>query len=229
MRAQIRIGLVGNGRMGQAIARALASQEDLELAGMAGREDDLDALAQAADVLIDFSLPEATAGVLASAAMHHKPLVCGVSGLSASHMSAIAKAAERIPVVYDRNMSQGIGVLDEVLRQAAPALGPGYSIRIEETHHKHKKDAPSGTALKLGETLARALAIDPGEIRYHSERRGEVPGEHTVIFSSANEVLTFSHSVSTRDVFALGALRAARWAAQRAPGQYSMHDVLFNP
>ena len=110
----------------------------------------------------------------------------------------------------------------------AATLGPDYSVRIEETHHVHKKDAPSGTALMLGEALAETRSVDADDIEYRSERRGEVPGDHAVIFSSPTESLTLSHSVTTRDVFAAGALRAARWIVGRKPGRFVMHDVLFS-
>lgn len=224
----IRIGLVGSGRMGQAIAALVAKDQALVLAGIAGRGDDISNLALHADVVIDFSLPEATAKVLNAVVRHNKPLVCGVSGLGVMQLDALANAAKELAIVYDRNMSQGIAVLNESIRQIAPVLGPGFAIKIEETHHRHKQDAPSGTALKLGETLAGALGIDKDSIRYQSRREGEVVGDHTVIFSSATEELKFSHSVSTREVFATGALRAAAWLFQRPPGQYSMHDVLFD-
>jgi 4-hydroxy-tetrahydrodipicolinate reductase len=224
----IRIGLVGGGRMGQAIAALAAKDESLALAGIAGRGDDIAKLASQADVIIDFSLPEATARVLDAVLLHNKPLVCGVSGLGVGQLDTLAKAAKQLPIVYDRNMSQGIAVLNESIRQVAPALGAGFAIKIEETHHRHKQDAPSGTALKLGETAAGALGIDKDSIRYQSHREGEVVGDHTIIFSSACEELKFSHSVNSRDVFAAGALRAAAWVFRRPPGQYSMHNVLFD-
>ena len=212
--------------MGSSIAARLGEQSDLELAGTWRRGGDLGALAAGADVLVDFSLPEGTAEVLAVAVRLGKPLVCGVSGLDAAQLRALAIAAETIPLVYDRNMSQGITVLEAAIRAAAGALGGDFAVVIEETHHVHKKDAPSGTALKLGEAIAAVRGDDA--IDYRSERRGEVPGDHTVVFRSPTETLSFAHSVTTRDVFADGALRAARWvAAGRAPGRYSMRDVLF--
>ena len=108
------------------------------------------------------------------------------------------------------------------------ASSPEFSVEIHETHHVHKKDAPSGTALKLGESLAAARGLDAAtDIHYESERRGDVPGDHAVILSSSSERLELSHSVTTRDVFATGALRAASWVVGQTPGQYSMRDVLF--
>lgn len=214
--------------MGQAIAASIAEQPDMELAGIWARGGDLDRVVAAADVVIDFSLPEGTDEVVAASVRHAKPLVCGVSGLSDAQMAALGAAATTIAVVYDRNMSLGVAVLEHSVREAAESLGLDFEVQISETHHVHKKDAPSGTALKLGETIARARGeSDTGSVRFEVERRGEVPGDHEVVMSSPTERLTFSHSVTTRQVFADGALRAARWAADREPGLYRMRDVLF--
>ena len=227
MAAELRIAIAGAGRMGKAIAALIEGDSTLELTGFWTRGGDLDSLVSAADVVIDFSLPDGTAEVVAAIERHQKPLVCGVSGLDGGQLAAIDRAAQRVAIVYDRNMSQGIAVLAEMLRRVAATLGDDFSIRIEEVHHVHKKDAPSGTALMLGEALAEARGVDADNIDYVSERRGEVPGDHTVIFSAPSEELALSHSVTTRDVFAAGALRAARWVAGRESGRYDMHDVLF--
>ena len=228
MGSKVRVAIAGAGRMGQAIAALLQEHEQVSFCGMAGRDDDLDALVASADVLIDFSLPDGTERLLEVVVAHRKPLVCGVSGLSDAQMAKLRQAAESIPVVYDRNMSQGVTVLNAVIRDVAAALGAEFAVRIEETHHIHKKDAPSGTALKLAETLAKARGISVDEVPCESERRGEVPGDHTISLRSENEVLTFKHSVTTRDVFADGAIRAALWVKDRPAGQYSMQDVLFD-
>jgi 4-hydroxy-tetrahydrodipicolinate reductase len=152
-----------------------------------------------------------------------------VSGLDENQMRSIDAAAREVAVVYDRNMSLGIAVLAHSVREAAASLGPGFEIEISETHHVHKRDAPSGTALKLGEAIAAARGeTGTGAIRFHSERRGEVPGDHEVHMTSPSERLTFAHSVTTREVFADGAVRAARWCCDRAPGRYEMRDVLFD-
>jgi len=136
--------------------------------------------------------------------------------------------AARVPVVYDRNMSLGVAVLEHPVREAAKSLGRDFDIHIFEVHHVHKKDAPSGTALKLGEAAAGARGESgTGSVTFESERRGEVPGDHEVVMRSATESLTFTHSVTTRQVFADGALRAARWIAGKSPGRYAMSDVLF--
>lgn len=224
----IRVAIAGAGRMGKAIATGLESRDDLELAGLWGRGDDLDALVRDADVLIDFSLPDGTMQVVGAVRAHGKPLVCGVSGLTEEQMARIDAAAAEVPVVYDRNMSLGIAVLSRSVRDAAASLGMDFDVEIEEVHHVHKKDAPSGTALKLGEIVAAARGEQgTGSVRFHSERRGEVPGDHEVVMSSPAERLSFAHSVTTREVFADGAIRAARWAVARPPGRYDMSDVLF--
>lgn len=214
--------------MGTAIAAGIEQDAGLSLAGVWSRGGDLDALVAAADVIIDFSLPEGTEQVLAAVAGGNKPLVCGVSGLSDSQMQALDATAARVAVVYDRNMSLGIAVLERTVREAAASLGPDFDVVISETHHVHKKDAPSGTALKLGEAVAAARGEgDMAAIEFEVERRGEVPGDHEVIMRTSTERLSFAHSVTTRQVFADGALRAAHWVVNRPPGRYSMQDVLF--
>jgi 4-hydroxy-tetrahydrodipicolinate reductase len=221
--------------MGQAIVRRLAERPDLCLVGIWARDTDLDALVSAADVVIDFSLPTGTEKVLQAVMRHAKPLVCGVSGLSDAQMQQLDAAAAKVPLVYDRNMSLGIAVLERAVRDAAASLGPEFDVLIEETHHVHKKDAPSGTALQLGEAVVQAQSgreikdreIKFAEIEYKVERRGEVPGDHKVIMTSPFERLGFSHSVTSRDVFADGALHAAGWLLGQTTGRYSMRDVLL--
>ncbi len=231
--------------MGQAIIRSAAAHKDLNVvaiwvrngqqAGAALEEsdsvlatEDLDRVVEMSDVIIDFSLPEGTASVLDAVARRKKPLVCGVSGLRDSDIEAMNEAATKVAVVYDRNMSLGIAVLERSVREAAKTLGLDFHVEISEVHHVHKKDAPSGTALKLGEAVANARGeSDTGTIHFEVERRGEVPGDHEVVMSSPTERLSFAHSVTTRQVFADGALRAARWVVDQAPGRYLIRDVLF--
>ena len=215
--------------MGQAVAASIERQPGFELAGVWSRGGNLDEIVALADIIIDFSLPEGTEKVLAAVVSHKKPLVCGVSGLSAAQLGALDEAASVVPVLYDRNMSLGIAVLERSVRSAAAALGTAFDVVISETHHVHKKDAPSGTALKLGEAIAEARGQSGDEeIRYKVERRDEVPGDHQVVMSSPTERLTFAHSVTTREVFADGALRAARWLVNREAGRYLMRDVLLD-
>ena len=224
----IRVAIAGAGRMGKAIAAGLDGQEDMELAGFWGRGDDLDALVSAADVIIDFSLPDGTAEVLEAVVRQDKPLVCGVSGLNDAQLARLDEVAGQVPLVYDRNMSLGIAVLERSVREAAASLGGDFEIEISEVHHVHKKDAPSGTALKLGEAVAEARGEQgTGSVSFASERRGEVPGDHEVVMRSATETLTFAHSVTSRQVFADGAIRAGRWVVRQKPGRYTMRDVLF--
>ena len=224
----IQVAIAGAGRMGQSIASIIEGKEHLDLVGLWGRGGDLDALLGRADVLIDFSLPEATDHVLDAALHHGKPLVCGVSGLADEQLDRLRSTAESIPVVYDRNMSLGVAVLERSVRQAAASLGSDFDIKISEVHHVHKKDAPSGTALKLGEAIAAARGeAGTGSVEFESERRGEVPGDHEVVMASGTERLVFAHSVTTRRVFADGAVRAATWVVGRPPGLFNMHNVLF--
>jgi 4-hydroxy-tetrahydrodipicolinate reductase len=243
--------------MGREIIGEIASADDLELAGLwvrAEREEppspegcdalvstDLDAVLAACDVAVDFSLAAATARVLAGATKAKTALVCGVTGLGDEQMRELERAAETVPLLYDRNMSLGIAVLKDLVARAAPRLSAAFVAEIDETHHVHKKDAPSGTALLLGETLARSLGRDfrdvyryePGgqrgsreDIVFSATRRGDVAGEHTVRFRSEGECLELTHKVSDRRVFAQGALVAARWLAVQAPGLYRMSDLL---
>ena len=245
--------------MGQAIAKAICERDDLRLTYLWVRDEsrasdsstsaasictDLDRVVSSADVLIDFSLPGALTEILDAVVRHEKPLVCGVSGLNDEQMAYLREAARQVPVVYDRYMSVGVAVLEELVRLAAASLGSSFEVEIRETHHIHKKDAPSGTALKLGEAIAEARDQDfrevawyapdagsrppsGGDIRFEVERRGEVPGDHSVSLRSPTEQLHLSHSVTTRQVFADGALRAASWLVEQDPGCYSMKDVLF--
>jgi len=215
--------------MGQAIAASIERQSGLELVGIWERDQDINALVAEADVVVDFSLPDGTMVVLDAVARHQKPLVCGVSGLDESQTRKLEATSTSIPLVFDRNMSLGIAVLERSVREAAGSLGADFDVEISETHHVHKKDAPSGTALKLGEAIAASRGeSDTDSIRFEVERRGEVPGDHDVVMRSETEKLTFAHSVTTRQVFVDGALRAAEWVVDKAPGRYSMQDVLFS-
>lgn len=213
--------------MGQAVHDVIAAASGVCVSGIWSRNDSLDELLADSNVLIDFSLPAATSDVLLAVQKHHVPLVCGVSGLDAGQMDALEQAAKNIPIVFDRNMSQGVTVLADLVRRAAGSLGADFKVEIHELHHIHKLDSPSGTALQLGAAVETVRAADAAPVQYAVERRGEVPGDHTVTFSNATETLSLKHSVTTREVFAHGALRAARWVGQQPPGLYCMRDVLF--
>lgn len=256
------IVLGAGGRMGQTILRCLPSVKGLRLAGAVdlwdspwlGREvgdppvkvtSDLAALADRADVVIDFSSHHGTAGNAPRIAQWGLAWVIGTTGLSADERKAVAKAAKKVPVVMAPNMSLGVNLLFALLEQAGRALKDrGYDVEIIERHHRRKKDSPSGTALGLGEAVARGLQLDlgkvavhgrhglapgdrsPTEIGFHAVRGGDIVGDHTVLFAADGETLEFSHRATSRDTFAMGALRAAAWAAGRRPGLYSMRDVL---
>ena len=246
----MKVAVLGAGRMAQALVRCIEASERIELAGIWSRSadpdtvgSDLDRLLHDADVAIDFTLPGATAEVLQHATRARKPLVCGVTGLDDDLLGKVAESARSIPLLYDRNMSVGIAVLTELVALAAASLGSVFAASVHEAHHVHKKDAPSGTALKLGEALARArqqvfldvLRYEPGgkaarsaadEIVITAERRGEMAGEHQVRFESGAETLILSHSVTDRGVFAAGALMAAAWLTGQPPGLYGMRDVV---
>ncbi|MDG2107342.1 MAG: 4-hydroxy-tetrahydrodipicolinate reductase [Woeseiaceae bacterium] len=224
-----RIAIAGAGRMGQALGISIDLDADLALAGIWQRGDELSDLLIDSDVLIDFSLPEANQIILEAAVDKKIPLVCGVSGLNESQYAYLESAAAEIAIVFDRNMSLGIAVLERSVREIASSIGPEFKIEISEVHHMHKKDAPSGTALKLGEAIAIARNDDSSNlIKYSSDRRGDVPGDHEIKMISSSEQLTFSHSATTRQVFVDGALQAAKWVLDKRPGLYSMQDVLFS-
>ena len=216
--------------MGQAIAASVRQQPEFELLGLWQRGQDLGEMVAAADVVIDFSLPEGTERVLEAVVRHGKPLVCGVTGLNESQLALLVGASDQVPLVFDRNMSLGIAILESSVREAAASLGADFAVRVSEVHHVHKKDAPSGTALKLGEAIAASRGESgTGAVQFEIERRGEIPGDHEVTMTSATEKLTFAHSVTTRQVFVDGALAAAAWVIGKAPGRYSIQDVLFSP
>ena len=198
--------------MAQSIAAGLEAREDMTLAGLWGRGDDLDALVGDADVVIDFSLPDGTMQVLDAVLRHGKPLVCGVSGLDDDQIARIDAAAASVPLVYDRNMSLGVAVLTRAVRDAAASLGQAFAVEISEVHHVHKKDAPSGTALKLGEAAAAARGEQgTGSVEFHSERRGEVPGDHKVVMRSVRESRAlFNHFFSP----------ASCWMPYNTVGEY---------
>jgi len=238
-----RIGIYGSGgRMGRAIAQ-VAAAEQVEVAGGADAGDDPLPLARAADVLVDFSIAGATEAHVAAAVEAGTPIVIGTTGLTPKHHAAIAAAAERVAVLQTGNTSLGVTLLEILVREAAARLGADWDIEIVETHHRHKVDAPSGTALLLGEaaaagrgtTLAETRvdgraglvgARSEGTIGFASIRGGSVIGDHNVIFAGEGERIELGHRGEDRVIFARGALRAALWLAGQAPGRYRMGDVL---
>ncbi len=175
------------------------------------------------DVFIDFTVPEATEGNLDYVAKYRKALVLGTTGLSEAQIRKVEEIANVVPVVFSPNMAVGVNVLFSVLPEIVKKLGPDYSIEIVEAHHKTKKDAPSGTAKKLAQILADATKR---EIPTHAIRLGDIVGDHTVIFCGNSERIEIKHQAHTRDLFALGALKAAKWVYGKPAGLYSMQDVL---
>jgi 4-hydroxy-tetrahydrodipicolinate reductase len=237
------IGIIGSeGRMGQAIADLLADNAEHSSEGVdAG--GDAASLADASDVLVDFSTPQALETILHAAIGAGVPLVIGTTGLEPSHHAAIDNAARVVPILQTGNTSLGVTLMAHLAREAASRLGPDWDIEVLEMHHRNKVDAPSGTAKLLGEALAqgRGIALDEnmesgrhgmtgaradGAIGFATLRGGTVAGEHSVIFAGSEERLTLSHSAENRMIFARGAVRAAEWLIGKPAGRYSMNDVL---
>lgn len=239
MPQSIAVGVLGHtGRVGRLIVRELEEGDDtLSYAGGAGRADDAAALFMKADVLIDFTLPEATARHAELAAQYKKPLVIGTTGLKEAQEKTLQDAAKKAPILYAANMSVGVNMLLALVEQAAARLDAAWDIEIMESHHKHKIDAPSGTALALGRAAQdgrgggkfveeRSGKRAKGTIGFAVQRGGDVVGEHDVTFFGNGERLTLSHKATDRALFARGALRAATWLVAQKPGLYSMRDAL---
>ncbi|MFH0762406.1 MAG: 4-hydroxy-tetrahydrodipicolinate reductase [Candidatus Omnitrophota bacterium] len=175
------------------------------------------------DVFVDFTVSEAADSHLDYAAKYRKALVLGTTGLSDAQLKKVEEVSKVTPVVYSVNMSVGVNVLFSLLPEIARRLGPDYRIEIVEAHHQAKRDAPSGTAKKMAQVLADAARR---EIPVHSIRLGDITGDHTVIFCGNSERIEVKHQAHSRDLFALGALKAAKWAFNKPAGLYSMEDVL---
>lgn len=262
----MRVVIVGaSGRMGLAITRAAVEMGDAMFVGAIDREGasvvgrdlgelaglpaigtrvttDLAAVLGDADVVVDFSAASATLGNLAACANAGVPIVIGTTGLAAEVDAAAERAAQQIPVLVAANTSLGVTLLLELVRQAARSLPADFDIEILEAHHRHKQDAPSGTALALGRAASagRDLEFQPGALRHHADggarpagaigyavvRGGDVVGDHTVSFLGAGERVLLSHQATDRAIFARGALRAAKFLSTQVPGRYEMGDVI---
>lgn len=218
-----------------------------EIAG-AGRAnipiiDDPTGLMARGEVVIDFSSPEATLEHLRTAVHYRKAMVIGTTGFSAAALEELKRLAQQIPCVFSPNMSVGINLMYKVIGEMAKTLGDEYDIEVIEAHHRLKKDAPSGTALKLADVLAHAVNHDltkvgvytrkgiigeraKGEIGIQTIRAGDIVGDHTILFGGMGERIEITHRASSRDTFARGALRAACWVVRQHPGLYDMMDVL---
>ena len=213
------------GRMGQTVAR-LAGEGGVEVAELidaAGGPGVSRTLTQKVDAVIDFSTPEGALERLAECAKAGTPLVICTTGFSDSQKVRISEAAGRVPVLLASNTSVGVNLLFKVVPEIARLLGKEYDLDIVETHHRFKKDAPSGTARTLAERIEAATGRKPN---VHSVRSGDVVGEHRVILGTLGDSIEIVHRASTRDIFARGALVAAAWLARAKPGLYSMLDVL---
>ena len=231
------------GRMGKALLACAPQHRELEVVGQIDQGDDLRALIERTDAIIDFSSHTATPGIVALCSEHRKAAVIGTTGHSNEDHSQITQFSKGIPMVMASNFSTGVNALFWLTRKAAEILGPGYDLEIVEIHHRLKKDAPSGTAKSLAEILAAvrkqqwARVARHGregivgertaeEIGIHSVRGGDVVGDHTVVFATPGERVELAHKASSRETFAHGALRAALWVVKQKPGLYDMQDVL---
>ena len=239
-----RIGIVGaSGRMGRAVAAVLQDSPEARLGGRLSRGEDPAALASACDVLVDFSAPAALGGHLDAAVATATPILVGTTGLEADHHAAIDRAARKVAVLQSSNFALGVNLLAYLVREAAARLGEDWDIEIVERHHRHKVDAPSGTALLLGAAAAEGRGVDldeaavrardgitgartPGHIGFASLRGGSVAGDHQAIFAGEGERLELGHRAESRDIFARGAVKAALWLAGKPAGRYTMKDVL---
>jgi 4-hydroxy-tetrahydrodipicolinate reductase len=255
MAEPIRLAISGaTGRMGQAVARLAAAADDLEVVGGIAQEagemeggasvvtpGEAGRILGDAEVIVDFSHPDLLREVAERAG--GAALVVGTTGLGADDEERLDDAARRAPVLVASNFSVGVNLLLDLAERAARALGDDYDVEIVEAHHRRKEDAPSGTALSLGEAVARGrdrplgeLRVDGrsgrpgarprGEIGFHALRGGDIVGEHRVMLIGDRERVELGHVATSRDLFAEGALRAARWVRGREPGRYGMADVL---
>src|SRR5690606_28017850 len=262
----MRIAIAGaTGRMGRMLIDTVSDADDAQLVGaldvpgspLLGRDAgefsgratgvaitaDLDAALAGADFLIDFTRPEGTLRHLEACLRHGVKAVIGTTGFDAAGKAAIEAAAKRTAVVFAPNMAVGVNATFKLLEVAAKILSSGYDIEIIEAHHRHKVDAPSGTALRMGEVVAQALGRDlkevavygregvtgerdPSTIGFATVRGGDIVGDHTVMFAGIGERIEITHRSSSRVTYAHGALRACRFLAGRGEGLYDMHDVL---
>ena len=214
----------GHEALGRDLGLALGQPTD---AGVTVVADARSAIAQG-DVVVEFTAPDVTVAHVQLARELRKPMVIGTTGLSDAQMETVRLASGAIPVVLSPNMSLGVNVLFELARIAAERL-PGYDVEVVESHHRQKKDAPSGTAKRLVEVLASARKALPGTIPVHAVRAGDIVGDHTVILAGPSERLELTHRAHAREVFARGALRAARFVIGKKPGLYDMSHVLASP
>ena len=213
------------GRMGKAVREVGRNDREIQIAALCDLGDSIEPTMRNCDVAIDFSQADSIDEICFAALRNGKPLVIGTTGHSQQQRKTIETAAHSIPIVLASNFSVGVNVLFWLTQKAAEFLGSDFNAEIVETHHKMKRDAPSGTAKTLAEVLKGARKSE-SEIPIQSIREGEVVGEHSVIFNGPAECLGLTHRAASREIFARGALRAAKWTVRKSPGLYSMQDVL---
>ena len=235
----IKLAISGcRGRMGQSITRLALEDKNFMIAALLEHKDNPKAeepindmpvsinpsSIKNSDVLIEFTLPEGTMTNLQACVDNNVKMVIGTTGLTAEQIEKIKKASETIPIVFASNMSVGVNVLFKLTEMTAEKTGQGYTINMSESHHVHKKDAPSGTAKTLAEIAESASGQTVENIE--SIREGEIIGDHTVVFESDEDIITISHHAKNRDIFAKGALVAAKFLANKEKGLFNMQDVL---
>jgi 4-hydroxy-tetrahydrodipicolinate reductase len=226
MKSPVRVLLVGAaGRMGKTVIDLAKADPKIDIVARCDLGDPLESAMKDCDVAIDFSHADAIEEIYRAALAHRRALVIGTTGHAPAQRQLIEKTAKSLPIVFASNFSVGVNVLFWLTGKAAELLGRDFNARVVETHHKMKKDAPSGTAKTLAEILKIARKMEH-EVPIQSIREGDVVGEHTVIFSGTAECLELTHRAASREIFARGALRAARWIIGKPPGLYSMQDVL---
>jgi 4-hydroxy-tetrahydrodipicolinate reductase len=252
----IKVGVFGaSGRVGKLLIEDLKSMDDMSLSTVFVRNtldfaidpsvlvtSDMHSFLNACDIVIDFSLPEACEILLEEAIKTPKPLVIGTTGLSVHQINLLKQASEVMPILYATNMSLGVALLNKLVHQASAALD-GFDIEIVEMHHRHKKDAPSGTALTLAESAAAGRNLDLDKVRVSGRdgnigerssdeiavmalRGGDIVGRHTVGFYNDGEFIELNHTATSRNTFSKGAIRAAKWLADKEAGLYSIADCL---
>lgn len=235
---KMKIGITGyKGRMGKIILQEIENAGDLDFAGGIDMGDDAEALFNKADVVIDFSVPDATITHARLAASTGTPLIIGTTGLNEKQEKQIFDNAQKVAILYAANMSIGVNMMLALVEQVASRLKNDWDIEIFETHHNQKVDAPSGTALALGKAARKGRGSgnfvtdrnskrNLGDIGYAVQRGGDVVGEHEVTFFANGERLSIGHVSTSRNLYAQGAIRAARWLHKKPAGLYSMKDVL---
>ena len=220
----VRVMLIGAaGRMGETVRELAQNDPEIQIAALCDLGDSIEPAMRDCDVAIDFSQADSVDEICRAALQHGKSLVIGTTGHSQQQRKTIEETAHSVPIVLASNFSVGVNVLFWLAQKATELLGSAFNPEIVETHHKMKKDAPSGTAKRLAELLK---VVRNSEIPIQSIREGNVVGEHTVIFAGPEERLELTHRAANRGIFALGALRAAKWIVNKRAGLYSMQNVL---